>query len=166
VIEIELPFDCGLKREINHPETNSDNKSQHLLGLWGETFVLNEIVANGYFATIAAGDGSREDIYWTINNRSVRVQVKTISKASTHGTGKDPRYGFSTDLYPGEMDVCAFAARDVSCVAYMLGYEFSSHVSFGKVGDLRPKYNGQKYIGNINQFPITRIITMINEGKI
>lgn len=149
-----------------------DFRYQSILGGWGESFVIEQIYKAAlsheidFRAYLAGGDGTREDVLWRTPKQILSVQVKTVSEPRAGGSGIDKRYSADFRCYPGEYDICVLVAKDIGVAAYINGidvgdYRKNGNVSLGKLNDLSPKYNWQNSRGNIDEFPLSKIVNFI-----
>jgi len=124
---------------------------------WGEVFAQLRIMEEGFHAVRTDFGSSRSDLFWLMPRaRPLRVQVKASSRPKAPGPRSTlPLYQFPTDIVAGEFDVAVFIAKDIGASAWMFGHEVAGTVTFAQPGT--PHTPKTKY-GNIDQFPISRII--------
>ena len=131
------------------------------LGDWGEVFVQLKLIEAGYPCVRTSFGHSRSDLYWVMPlQRPLRVQVKATETVKQPGArSKLAQYSFPTDIVHGEFDVAVFVARDIGIGAWMFGHEIGGSVTLGPPGT---PHTGKTKYGNIDQFPIERIIEEYN----
>ncbi|MBT4019093.1 MAG: hypothetical protein HOE62_14165 [Alphaproteobacteria bacterium] len=140
----------------------AQNRHNHLLGTWGEHFVMAAINGAGYHCVEGYEKGP-DDIYWCLaGRRPLRVQVKATSRVALRGRGAvTPSYLFTTDFSPIAYDIVACVAHDIEMIAWFFGHEF-----FGDKAQIYPPgfaslYRKANALGCMDEYPIDRILPAI-----
>lgn len=147
----------------NRPERLTGVDMNCIVGGAGEYLVCHEIHKHGLFAAISTMP-SRADVFIETQCEPLTVQVKTTLQPHTHN--KTPTYQFAgsgcKSIIPGEFDIVACVALDISTVAYIPGHQAKASMSIG-IPNTRRFTGGQgqgraSVFGCIDEYPLSKIL--------
>lgn len=144
--------------------------NSHQQGLSAEFLVCSDLCKQGYLAHMASA-GGRYDVIVDVDNKLLRIQVKSTAQMIYEYGHKNPTYKFnlakgvrSKLINPAEVDIVALVAVDCAGIAYLPAKECSTKtIKIRPAG--APLTAWQKKSNRIDELSFSKVLEELSKDE-